>query len=192
MKTFPASWACHTHNCALHPQGLFRIVRTRLQNLTNSGFRTRQNCGFFVSVLHRSFRMATGFYRFVMVGRARNITPARGITPAVCLRFLNVPTALTRWQPLNLASSKVFLYAGSASAKTGVMIGVMFQSRCVTPHLLRFFCAHRLFRCSFAQDFVMAGYTGASSDAPLPRWWYANPVYSCRPYWRKSGSIPFI
>nr|DAF58272.1 MAG TPA: hypothetical protein [Siphoviridae sp. ctMBu2]DAK39498.1 MAG TPA: hypothetical protein [Caudoviricetes sp.]DAU29617.1 MAG TPA: hypothetical protein [Caudoviricetes sp.] len=93
MKTFPASWACHTHNCALHPQGFFRIVRTRLQNLTNSGFRTRQNCGFFVSVLHRSFRMATGFYRFVMVGRARNITPARGITPAVCLRFLNVPTA---------------------------------------------------------------------------------------------------
>nr|DAY37216.1 MAG TPA: hypothetical protein [Caudoviricetes sp.] len=81
------------HSKPLHPQGLFRIVRTRLQNLSKSGFRTRQNCGFFVSVLHRCFCMATGFYRFVMVGRARNITPARGITPAYFWRFLNVPTA---------------------------------------------------------------------------------------------------
>ena len=32
MKTFPASCACHKHNCALHPQGFFRIVSSLLNS----------------------------------------------------------------------------------------------------------------------------------------------------------------
>nr|DAY00250.1 MAG TPA: hypothetical protein [Caudoviricetes sp.] len=81
MKTFPASWACHTHNCALHSRGLFRIVALLL---IHSGSRIRQHCGFFVSVLHRSFRMATGFHPVYGGSRALNTTPSGNKRRRLC------------------------------------------------------------------------------------------------------------